>query len=129
ELVRQRRALQRIDGADVQIAGVEVDRAAARSAQMQRDLPLQHAPVEIGAQPQIDAARLRLVRIGVAVRVEAHARTLSMRLTGPTLLRGRVAGARAGALLLLRLLLALLAAGGAARRACVRSACRGARAG
>ena len=73
ELVAQWRALERRHRLDAQLPGVEVDRPAAGLAEAQRDLALERAVLEIGAQRQVDGARLRLIAVGVAMRIEAHA--------------------------------------------------------
>jgi len=77
EVVRERGPVEQGDRVDAQIAGVEIQGSRARGPEMQRDLALQDAPIEVRAQRQIDASRLRLVGVGVAVRIEAHARDLA----------------------------------------------------
>src|SRR5207245_1873526 len=73
ELVAQRGAVERRHCVDSQLPGIQVDRATPGPAEAQRDLAFEHAMLEVGAQRQVDVARLRLIAVCVAMRIEAHA--------------------------------------------------------
>ena len=77
ELVAQRSAVECRHCVDSQLPGIEVDRAAAGLAEAQRDLAFEHSMLEVGAQRQVDVARLRLIAVCVAMRIEAHAEHLA----------------------------------------------------